>query len=106
MRLATIKHKNKEVASILVESGIVPIEVINSHFDKNWPTDMSELIQAEKVEEINDRYQKEGKEKLAVLGDKIISRELGRYVVWLGSAANTYVTGQNILVDGGSVPAY
>lgn len=32
--------------------------------------------------------------------------EFGRMVTFLMSAANTYVTGQNVLIDGGMVPAY
>jgi 3-oxoacyl-[acyl-carrier protein] reductase len=32
--------------------------------------------------------------------------DIGKIVVFLCSEVNTYITGQNILVDGGSVPAY
>lgn len=34
------------------------------------------------------------------------TEELGRFAVWLCSSANTYVSGQNILVDGAAVSAY
>lgn len=75
MRLATIKHKNHEVASILVEQGTVPIEVVNSVFNKNWPTDMLDVIQSEKVAEINDWYKDGGKEQLSILEAGIVLKE-------------------------------
>jgi len=53
MKLAAIKYNDEEVASIMVEQGLVPIALVNSEFDQNWPTDMLELIQTEKVDEIN-----------------------------------------------------
>jgi 3-oxoacyl-[acyl-carrier protein] reductase len=34
------------------------------------------------------------------------TEEFGRFAVWLCSPANTYVSGQNILVDGAAVSAY
>ena len=79
MKLATINYGNKDVASIVIEKGLVPIAVVNREFDQNWPTDMLELIQAEKVEEINHWYQNGGAEKLAELGEKIIPREEVRF---------------------------
>jgi 2-keto-4-pentenoate hydratase/2-oxohepta-3-ene-1,7-dioic acid hydratase in catechol pathway len=75
MKLATINHNNEEVASIVVAQGVVPIALANREFDQNWPTDMLELIQAEKVDEINRWYQNGGNTKLAALGSKIISRD-------------------------------
>ncbi len=75
MRLATIKQNDLEVASIQTEQGWVPIEVVNTEFNKNWPTDMLELIQAEKVEDINDWYRRGGKEELAEISGKAIPKE-------------------------------
>jgi 2-keto-4-pentenoate hydratase/2-oxohepta-3-ene-1,7-dioic acid hydratase in catechol pathway len=75
MRLATIKHHNREVASILVEKGAVPIELVNNKFLKNWPTDMLKVIQSEKVADINDWYKEGGKEQLATLNEGVIPRK-------------------------------
>ena len=60
-------------ASVAVEKGFVPIEIVNNEFNQNWPTDMLELIQTEKVAEINDWYQNGGKAKLANLNNAIVS---------------------------------
>jgi 2-keto-4-pentenoate hydratase/2-oxohepta-3-ene-1,7-dioic acid hydratase in catechol pathway len=75
MRLATIDYNDEEVASIIVEQGVVPIALANSEFDQSWPTDMLELIQTEKVDEINRWYQNGGSIKLAALGNKIVARD-------------------------------
>ena len=75
MRLATIKHKNREVASILLEKGAVPIEAVNNTCQKNWPVDMLEIIQSEKVEEINDWYKNGGHRTLATLEKDVIPKD-------------------------------
>ena len=75
MRLATIKHKNREVASILLEKGAVPIEAVNNACQKNWPVDMLEIIQSEKVEEINDWYKNGGHRTLAALEKDVIPKD-------------------------------
>ena len=75
MRLATINYNDEEVASIIVEQGVVPIALVNSEFNQSWPTDMLDLIQTEKVSEINRWYQNGGNTKLAALGNKIVSRD-------------------------------
>ena len=75
MRLATIKHKNREVASILLEKGAVPIEAVNNTCQKNWPVDMLEIIQSEKVEEINDWYKNGGHRTLAALEKDVIPKD-------------------------------
>jgi 2-keto-4-pentenoate hydratase/2-oxohepta-3-ene-1,7-dioic acid hydratase in catechol pathway len=74
MRLATIKQNNREVASILIQQGAVPIAVINRELNQCWPIDMLEIIQSEKVAEINHWYKDGGREKLADLNTKIIAR--------------------------------
>jgi 3-oxoacyl-[acyl-carrier protein] reductase len=49
----------------------------------------------------------QAKEKAEIpLGRYGTTEELARFVVWLGSAANTYISGQNILVDGAAISAY
>jgi 2-keto-4-pentenoate hydratase/2-oxohepta-3-ene-1,7-dioic acid hydratase in catechol pathway len=72
MKFATINFNNEEVASILLEEGVVPIASVNTEFDQNWPTDMLQLIEANKVEEINSWYQNGGNTLLTALNDKII----------------------------------
>lgn len=75
MRLATIKQQNREVASVLTKQGAVPMEVINSEFNQRWPIDMLEIIQSEKVSEINHWYKNGGREKIAALDSNIVARE-------------------------------
>lgn len=74
MRLATIRQNNREIASILIQQGAVPIEVINRELNQSWPTEMLEIIQSEKVEEINRWYKDGGREQLADLKTKIIAK--------------------------------
>lgn len=74
MRLATIKQNNREIASILLEQGAVPMEVINREYNQSWPTEMLDIIQSEKVAEINHWYKNGGQQQLAALSDSIIPR--------------------------------
>ena len=75
MRLATIKQHNREVASILTQQGAIPIEVINRQFKQCWPLEMLEIIQTEKVADINHWYMSGGKEQLDSLGGGVIARD-------------------------------
>jgi len=53
----------------------------------------------------NEEFQRENA-KTSPLGRYGSAEEIARLVVFLCSEANTYITGQSILVDGGMVQAY
>jgi 3-oxoacyl-[acyl-carrier protein] reductase len=73
-------------------------------------------IQTERVEQLDaDRARKAGISVEQVRADTSKAIPLGRYgspeelaklAVFLGSPANTYITGQTVLIDGGMVKAY
>jgi 3-oxoacyl-[acyl-carrier protein] reductase len=73
-------------------------------------------IQTERIEQLDSiRAQKTGASVEQVRADTFKTIPLGRYgvpeefaklTVFLGSPANTYITGQTILVEGGMVKAY
>lgn len=95
MKLATINFENEEVASILVEGGVVPIASVNSEFDQNWPTDMLQLIQEDKVAEINSWYQNGGRTQLEALNDKIIPLDKVEYAPLLRRPRKIWGIGLN-----------
>ena len=74
MRLATIKQQDREVASILGQQGAIPIDLINRQFNQSWPTEMLDIIQSDKVPEINSWYLNGGREQLATLSDGVIPK--------------------------------
>jgi 3-oxoacyl-[acyl-carrier protein] reductase len=67
--------------------------------------DYLDSIQAGK-EGISLKEFQQGSAKTIPLGRYGSTEEIAKIVVFLCSEANTYITGQNILVDGGSIPAY
>jgi len=56
MKIATIVLNNKEVASILTEDGFLPIQNINQRFSKNWPIDLFNILNEDKLEDIKNWY--------------------------------------------------
>ncbi|MDI3533980.1 MAG: hypothetical protein PWQ82_345 [Thermosediminibacterales bacterium] len=80
MRLATIKLNGSEVAAIVTSSGVVPVKTVNEKFSKNWLTDMLEIIKSGQLQEMNEWYIKEGKEKLENLSnDDIIPKNEAKF---------------------------
>jgi len=75
MRLATIKLEGKEIASIVTESGVVPVSKLSEILNKNWTCDMFEIIKSGQLEEINDWYLSGGKKILSQMEDLIILKE-------------------------------
>jgi hypothetical protein len=45
MRLCTVKLNGQETAGVATASGIVPVQLINAHSGRSWPTDLYALIQ-------------------------------------------------------------
>lgn len=62
MRLATIRVKGEETATIVTSTGIVPLKEVNDKLGQNWATDMLELIRLGQVRQLNNWYRIEGKE--------------------------------------------
>lgn len=67
--------------------------------------DQIDLIKANKANIPLKEYQDENANEIP-LGRYGDPQELGKLVTFLSSEANTYITGQNILVEGGLVSAY
>lgn len=61
MRLATIRVKGEETATIVTSTGIVPLKEVNDKLGQNWATDMLELIRLGQVRQLNNWYRIEGK---------------------------------------------
>lgn len=62
MRLATIRVKGEETATIATSTGIVPLKEVNDKLGQNWATDLLELIRLGQVRQLNNWYRIEGKE--------------------------------------------
>ncbi|MBZ4688499.1 MAG: hypothetical protein PWQ96_1343 [Clostridia bacterium] len=79
MRLATIKLNNKEVATIVTPTGVIPVEKINNKFNKNWSADMFEVISSGQLDDINKWYRNGGEEQLANLTADIIPNDKAQF---------------------------
>jgi 3-oxoacyl-[acyl-carrier protein] reductase len=62
-------------------------------------------IKAEKEDISLEEFQQKNAKAIPI-GRYGTTEDIAKLVVFLCSEANTYITGQNILVDGGSVQAY
>ncbi len=65
MRLASIKLCGKEVAGIVTEKGILPIQALNAAKGTAWKEEMYDLIVAGQVKGLTNWYNAGGKEELA-----------------------------------------
>lgn len=70
MRLATLKIKGLETASIVHDGFVITIATLNEKLGKNWPTDILSILWHDRLEEINDWYRNGGKEQVAALSDE------------------------------------
>ncbi len=67
MRLATIKQNFVETAVVVTDLGVIPVEVINDKFSKNWATNLLEIIQSGDLQMMNKWYLAGGKGQLKEL---------------------------------------
>ena len=56
MKVATILHKGKEVAGILLEDSCLPIPLLNLRLNKNWPDDLFNIMAKDQLDEIRDWF--------------------------------------------------
>ncbi|MFZ5966507.1 MAG: fumarylacetoacetate hydrolase family protein [Bacillota bacterium] len=75
MRLATIKLDGAEIATLVVEAGMLPIAKINEVIGKNWSNDMLEIIRLEQLEEIKAWYLAGGKAQAEAMAEHAIAKE-------------------------------
>jgi 2-keto-4-pentenoate hydratase/2-oxohepta-3-ene-1,7-dioic acid hydratase in catechol pathway len=67
MKLASVKWQGKEMASIVTEQGLYLIESINGTADKQWGTDIFDILQKKQLDEIKAWYRIEGENQLQQL---------------------------------------
>ncbi|MBQ7797180.1 MAG: fumarylacetoacetate hydrolase family protein [Lachnospiraceae bacterium] len=76
MRLATIKRNGAEIAGIVTEKGIYPIQTLNEKKGTDWKTDMMALIQAQEIPELTKWYNAGGKEELETLPGVVLAEDV------------------------------
>jgi len=64
MRLATIKASEKEIAVVITEAGLAPMNLINVRYGKNWADNIYDIISSGQFSEIKDWYHSAGKKAL------------------------------------------
>lgn len=93
MRLSTIRHAGKEVASVVASNGLVLVETINSEIKKDWPTDMQVLIQSGGIFTMNQWYRSGGKAKVEQM--EAISFDIAEYAPLIRKPAKIFGIGLN-----------
>lgn len=79
MRLATVKLNGKEAAAILTGDGVLPIEVLNEKLNQDWPIDLYQLIETQKLESFNSWANGEGENEIKALSGHVIPFEAVDY---------------------------
>ena len=64
MRLATIKQENREIAALVLPSGVVPFERLNDTFNQQWATNLLELMESDQLDALNHWFQDEFQQKM------------------------------------------
>lgn len=64
MRLASIKYNAHEVAALVVETGVVPLPVINAQWKTDWKTDILEILQSGQLPALRTWYEENGKTEI------------------------------------------
>lgn len=64
MRLATIKQSGKEVAALVLKSGLVPFERLNDTFNQQWATNLLELMESDQLNALDHWFHDEFQQKI------------------------------------------
>lgn len=67
MRLATIVLGGAEAAAVRVGEGFLPVRTVNKRFNKNYSTEIFEIISSGQLEEMSGWHRREGKDQLLSL---------------------------------------
>jgi 2-keto-4-pentenoate hydratase/2-oxohepta-3-ene-1,7-dioic acid hydratase in catechol pathway len=95
MRLATAKDRDAEKLCVHVPFGLVPMEGINTRFNRCWPHDMLLLIQSGELEELNKWYCTGGREALGMLRHQAIPQDVARFAPLYRSPRKIWGIGLN-----------
>jgi 2-keto-4-pentenoate hydratase/2-oxohepta-3-ene-1,7-dioic acid hydratase in catechol pathway len=79
MKLTTLKMKTDEVMGFWEDDGIVPVTSINERFDLDWPADISQLLEQNRLDELNQWYRTEGKSRLPELTPAAVDPQQARF---------------------------
>ena len=75
MRLATLKIKGLETAAIVHHGLVITIASLNEKLGKDWPTDIFSILQADRLDELNDWYRQDGQDDIVRLSGESIALE-------------------------------
>ncbi|WP_299094108.1 fumarylacetoacetate hydrolase family protein [uncultured Metabacillus sp.] len=64
MKLATVTIEGKEMAAVVSVDHVTLIQTINEYEDKNWSSDLFDLLQNDQLSEMVSWYQNEGQNKV------------------------------------------
>lgn len=75
MRLATIKNNGAEAAAVVTKNGAVLVETLNGKFNKQWSTQLFEIMRTGQLEEMKAWYLNRGEGELETLTNELIPLE-------------------------------
>lgn len=75
MRLATIKNNGAEAAAVVTKNGAVLVETLNGKFNKQWSTQLFEIMRTGQLEEMKAWYLNRGEGELETLTNGLIPLE-------------------------------
>lgn len=79
MKLVTLKIEGKEIGGIVIQKGIIKLETVNKEFDKNWETDIFNLINEGQLDELNKWYKNGGIKVLNELTEGVVPFKEAKY---------------------------
>jgi 2-keto-4-pentenoate hydratase/2-oxohepta-3-ene-1,7-dioic acid hydratase in catechol pathway len=79
MRLATIKYKGVETAAVMTSNGALLVETLNSRLNKQWSTQLFEIIQTGQLDEMKSWYRGLDESFHELLKDELIPLEQVEY---------------------------
>jgi 2-keto-4-pentenoate hydratase/2-oxohepta-3-ene-1,7-dioic acid hydratase in catechol pathway len=79
MRLATIKYKGVETAAVMTSNGALLVETLNSRLNKQWSTQLFEIIQTGQMDEMKSWHEGLEESFHELLKDELIPLEQVEY---------------------------
>lgn len=79
MKLATLRRNGTEQAALVLPEGLLPLEILNRRFQRQWHTDLLSLITSGELSRLNDWYRAEGRERCASLASDLIAPQAASF---------------------------
>lgn len=103
MKIATIRTEHGEEAGIIVTNGVVTVKTVNKKENREWSSNLFDIINKTELEDMKDWYNDGGKEKLEGFADDVIPFDKVTYGPLYRTPGKIFCIGLNYQAEAGTI---